>query len=119
FLFGKGKKMIIKRIHYYLTFLFTLLATGVTLAQDGLAPLTPAIGDKLSLLTPPLTDKSISYLSQLFGSVGNVLHGTSGSLLAQVFNVFNLGLLLIAGTFASYTVFKSVLSTAQDGEFMG
>src|SRR5262249_16192391 len=61
----------------------------------------------------------ISYLSQLFGTVGTVLHGTSGEMLAKVFEIFNLGVLAIASVFAAYTVFKSVISTAQDGEFMG
>lgn len=106
---------MITRIRYYLTFLLVLFSSGAAFAADNIAPGV----DKLSFLNPPLTDKSISYLSQLFGTVGTVLHGTSGELLAKAFEIFNLGILVIASVFATYTVFKSVLGTAQDGEFMG
>lgn len=106
---------MITKIRYYLTVLMTLFASGATFAANEIGPGI----DKLSFLNPPITDKSISYLSQLFGTVGTVLHGTSGELLAKAFEIFNLGVLVIASVFATYTVFKSVLGTAQDGEFMG
>lgn len=70
-------------------------------------------------LNPPVTDKSLSYLGQLFGTVGNVLHGSSGQLIGQMFGVFNYGIVLVAGTFVSYTVFMTAIKTSQDGSFMG
>ncbi len=103
------------KLRYFLTVLFGICISGIALAAD----IGPDSVDQMSFLRPPLTDKSISYLSQLFGTVGTVLHGTSGQLLGKIFEVFNLGILAIAAVFATYTIFKSVLGTAQDGEFMG
>lgn len=71
------------------------------------------------LFTPPMTDKSINYLGQVFGTVGGVIHGTSGQLLAEVFKVFNYAMVILATLIVAYTVFMSVLNTAQEGEFMG
>lgn len=107
---------MIKRLQYYLT---TILLIFMSLLSSGMAFAAGFEVDKTSFLNPPITDKSIDYLSQLFGTVGTVLHGTSGQLLSKIFELFNLGVLTIACVFAVYTVFKSVLATAQDGEFMG
>ena len=75
---------------------------------------------KQGLFTPPLTDLSMNYLGQMFGSVGTVLHGTSGSqLLSYVFVVFNLGIWVLAGCYVMYTVLSSVINAAHEGEFMG
>ena len=71
------------------------------------------------LFTPPATDRSIAYLGQLFGSVGNVLHGSGGQLLSYVFVVFNLAIWVIAGAFVIYTTLTAVLNAAHEGEFMG
>ena len=38
-----------------------------------------------NLFTPPITDKSVNYLGELFGTVESVLHGTSVQLLGNVF----------------------------------
>lgn len=64
-------------------------------------------------------DLSISYLSQVFGTVGNVLHGTTGQMLGKLFYKLNEGIIVVAGLWLAYTVFTVVLRAAQDGSFMG
>lgn len=71
------------------------------------------------IFTPPMTDKSINYLGQVFGTVGGVIHGTSGQLLAELFRVFNYAMVILASCMLIYTVVMSVLNTAHEGEFMG
>ena len=65
------------------------------------------------------TDLSINYLEQIFGTVGNVLHGTSGQMLGQLFYKLNEGIVVVAGLWLAYTVFTIVLRSAQEGSFMG
>lgn len=65
------------------------------------------------------TDLSIAFLAQVFGTVGDVLHGTSGQMLGQLFYKFNIGILVVAGLWLGYTVVTIVLKSATDGSFMG
>ena len=69
--------------------------------------------------TPAATDLSVNYLGQIFGTVGTVLHGTSGQMLGKLFLVFNIGLLVLAGIFLVYTIIMTVINAAHEGEFMG
>lgn len=69
--------------------------------------------------TPAPTDLSVNYLGQIFGTVGTILHGTSGQMLGQLFKVFNIGMLVLAGVFLIYTIIMTVLTSAHEGEFMG
>ncbi len=64
-------------------------------------------------------DLSMAYLGQVFGSVGNVLQGTSGQMLGHIFYKFNEGIIIVAGLWLAYTVFTIVLRAAQEGSFMG
>ncbi|ABS78182.2 type IV secretion protein DotA [Coxiella burnetii] len=64
-------------------------------------------------------DLSVTYLSQVFGTVGNVLHGMSGQMLGHLFYRLNEGIIVVAGMWLVYTVFTIVLRAAQDGSFMG
>ncbi len=70
---------------------------------------------------PPLAnqDLSIAYLGQIFGTVGNVLHGTSGDMMGQIFYKFNQGIFVVAGMWLAYTVTTMVLRSAAQGSFMG
>lgn len=65
------------------------------------------------------TDLSISFLAQIFGTVGNVLHGTSGQMLGQLFYKLNQGILVVAGIWLAYTTLTIVLRAAHEGSFMG
>lgn len=68
---------------------------------------------------PMPTDVSMSFLSQVFGTVGNVLQGSNGQLLGRMFEVFNAGVLVLAGVWLSYSVVTVVLRSSQEGSFMG
>src|SRR3990167_10698256 len=65
------------------------------------------------------TDLSINYLGQVFGTVGDVLQGTSGQMLGKLFYTLNEGIVVVAGLWLAYTVFTIVLRSAQEGSFMG
>ena len=79
------------------------------------------IGEGLGIVsfTPALSDKSVGYLGELFGTVGGVLHGTSGQIMSRLFEAFNYGILVVAGFFLIYTIITTIINTAQDGQFMG
>ena len=62
------------------------------------------------------TDTSISYLTQVFGTVGP-LQGNGNQLLGQMFGVFNLGILSLIGAFLIYTTFTVALRCAIEGNF--
>src|SRR3990167_2455022 len=65
------------------------------------------------------TDLSINFLDQIFGTVGNTLHGTTGQMLGHLFYKFNQGIVIVAGIWLVYTVFTVVIRSAQEGSFMG
>ncbi|MCH9643281.1 MAG: DotA/TraY family protein [Gammaproteobacteria bacterium] len=64
------------------------------------------------------TDVSVAYLSSLFGSVGNVLQGSSGQMLGMMFLVLNKGILVLAGFWLAYTGVSIVMRSAHDGSMM-
>lgn len=102
---------IIKKLTAFL--LFTALWIPVALAGN-----IESISS-YDIFTPPNTDKSVNYLGQIFGTVGGVVHGTSGQLLSELFRVFNYGMVILASCIMVYTIIISVINTAQEGEFMG
>jgi len=70
-------------------------------------------------LTPPDTDLSVGYLSNIFGVVDGVLTGTGSQLLGAMFSIFNGAVLVLGGIVIIYTLFVSTLNTAQEGEVLG
>jgi defect in organelle trafficking protein DotA len=96
-----------------LVVLLLLLLPQLSLAEG------EGLGGISASFTPSITDMSVRYLGQIFGTVGTVLHGTSGQLLGEVFKIFNYGLLVVAGIFLIYTIIMTVVHTAHEGEFMG
>lgn len=72
-----------------------------------------------STLTPPETDYSVAYLGQIFGTVGNVLTGTSGQILGKMFDIFNKGVLVVAALWLGYTTIRIAIQAAMEGSFMG
>lgn len=68
---------------------------------------------------PALTDNSVGYLGQVFGTVGTVLHGTSGQMLGMLFLIFNIGVLSLASVFLTYTIVMTIITAAHEGEFLG
>lgn len=70
-------------------------------------------------LTPPDSDLSVGYLSNIFGVVDGVLSGTGSQLLGAMFGIFNGAVLVLGGIVIIYTLFVSTLNTAQEGEVLG
>ncbi len=91
-----------------LSTLFTIFFSSLALADES-----------NTIAAAPSTDISIAYLGQIFGTVGNVLHGTSGDMLGQMFYKFNQGVFVVAGMFVAYTTTTMVLRSAAEGSFMG
>lgn len=71
------------------------------------------------IFRPELTDPSVMFLGQIFGTVGTVLTGTSGQLLGTLFHVFNIGILIVAGVFLIWSTGQVILNTGHEGSFMG
>ena len=108
-----------------ITAIILLLVTGSALAAavTGL-PTTMPTGINLPNLinhsfAPPTTDYSVAYLGQIFGTVGNVLDGSSGQILGKMFAIFNKGVMVVAALWLAYTTFQMVLKASQEGSFMG
>ncbi|MGB6976553.1 MAG: type IVB secretion system protein DotA [Gammaproteobacteria bacterium] len=106
--------MKIKQKLIYLFSIFAILFAPLSAMAFDVNSITSA-----EIFTPPAADKSITFLSQLFGSVGGVLQGSSGQLLGELLGVLNYGVVLLASSIMVYTVILSVINTAQEGEFMG
>lgn len=87
-----------------------------------LAPLF-AFADPQSFTAAPEvaghTDLSLNYLSQIFGTVGNVLQGSSGQMLGHLLYKFNEGIIVIAGMWLAYSIFTIAWRASSEGSFMG
>ncbi|MDX2164151.1 MAG: type IVB secretion system protein DotA [Gammaproteobacteria bacterium] len=70
-------------------------------------------------LTPPDSDLSVIYLSNMFGVVDGVLFGTGSQLLGELFGIFNGAVLILGGIVVIYTFFIGTLKTAHEGEVLG
>lgn len=95
-----------------------LLTFFALLAVSGLAW---ASGD--NTLDPPAvhdyTDKSIYYLSQLFGTVGGVLTGQGSQMMGQIFYKLNWGIFLLSGVVVMYAVILMAIRLSGEGTAMG
>jgi defect-in-organelle-trafficking protein DotA len=69
--------------------------------------------------TPPPGDSSITFLSNIFGTVDGVLVGTGSQILGQMFAVFNAAVISLGGIVIMYTLIVSTMNTAQEGQFLG
>lgn len=101
-----------------------ILALGLCcLSGLVLADLTSTVNDaatqlgisEKTLFEPSIADLSVSYLGMIFGTVGNVVMGANGQFIGEIFKIFNLGLLVFAGGFVSYSAVTTVLNASQDG----
>ncbi|MEC8382842.1 MAG: hypothetical protein VXZ73_00165, partial [Pseudomonadota bacterium] len=66
------------------------------------------------------TDLSLKLLRLMFGGVSNTLDGATfttsvNPLIAEIFRIFNYGILTLAGLLITYTVVLSTINLAQDG----
>lgn len=69
--------------------------------------------------TPPPGDYSVVFLSNIFGVVDGVLHGTGSQMLGQLFAVFNSAVIALGGILIMYTLIVSTMNTAHEGQFLG
>ncbi len=74
--------------------------------------------DNLSF-TPPKTDMSIYFLSEIFGAVPGITQFTGSTIVGKMFGVFNTGVLAMSGVFLAYTITKILTETTMDGAAMG
>lgn len=95
-----------------LTFLGLFVFAGAALA-DSSNTLGNQIGDPA---VTNHTDMSISYLSQVFGTVGSTLHGTTGQMLGQLFDKFNIGMVVVTVGFLIYTTVTTAVNMALNME---
>ncbi|MDP1573577.1 MAG: DotA/TraY family protein [Coxiellaceae bacterium] len=100
-----------------LTAILMMLFAGIALAAEP-GSLQQAQSFAFSL-TPPMTDRSVAYLGLIFGTVGNVLQGTGGQILGQMFAVFNKGVMVVAALWLAMTTAQIALRSASEGSFMG
>ncbi len=76
-------------------------------------------GSIYSIFSPPCSDKSLIYLSQIFGQVGGVVSGGQDTLFQQMFSIFNATVLGLGSMVIMYTIGVGVLKTAHEGEVLG
>lgn len=69
--------------------------------------------------TPPPTDYSLGFLSNIFGMVDGVLHGTGSQMMGSIFTVFNAAVLALGGIIIMYTLIVGTLNTAHEGKMLG
>lgn len=77
-----------------------------------------AFADTISF-TPPTTDYSVMFLSNIFGVVDGVLHGTGSQIMGAIFEVFNAAVMALGGMIITYTMIISTMNTAHEGEMLG
>ncbi len=70
-------------------------------------------------LAPPPSDVSVVFLSNIFGIVDGVLHGTGSQIMGTMFGVFNSAVLALGGIVIMYTLMVSTMNTAQEGQMLG
>jgi len=110
------KSRVSKLTAVVLAFIFNLFPSAV-FAQY--TPGNPVGGGSSLTLTPPDTDLSMGYLSNIFGTVDGVLSSSGSQLLGAMFSVFNGAVLVLGGIVILYTLFVSTLNTAHEGEMLG
>lgn len=112
------------RLLLLLLVLFPYLAQAAEVVKEGTsqAPPEPSYSQAIPVgfsFTPPPTDISVVYLSDIFGVVDGVLHGTGSQILGTLFGVFNAVILSIGGVVVSYILFVSTMNTAHHGKVLG
>ncbi len=84
-----------------------------------LFPILAAADDGSLSFTPPPSDYSVIFLSNIFGIVDGVLHGTGSQIMGSMFAVFNAAVLALGGIVIMYTLIVSTMNTAHEGQMLG
>lgn len=112
------------KLRYKLWGLLTLVVSHASFAADGTESIKPYPGDNPLSSHLPLTDYSLSYLKQMFGDVGGMIHSNTAGffgdfIIGDLFTVFNNWMLTFGVIVLGYIVFVGTLATANDGKAMG
>lgn len=67
--------------------------------------------------TTPVSDLSMRYLGELFGTVSNILPTHGSQILGKMFYVLNTGILVVAGLWIAYVIGLIAFQGAADGNF--
>ncbi|MES2212947.1 MAG: DotA/TraY family protein [Pseudomonadota bacterium] len=86
-----------------------------------LFPTAAFAANPLNLFTVDVNDACLVYLSDIFGTVGDVLTSTGGGnqLMGSLFLLLNTGIFAVGISFLVYTAFAGTLKTAHEGHAMG
>lgn len=97
--------------------LFSLLVsfTGVALAAGGSVHVLDIHGFTSGTAVSEGTDYSMVYLSQIFGTVGNVLQGSSGQMVGKLFGMFNKGVIVVTALWLLYSVVSFFIKAGLEG----
>ncbi len=69
--------------------------------------------------TPPATDLSVTFLTDIFGMVDGVLYGGGSQIMGSMFSLFNASILALGGMVLIYTTTVATINTAGEGQVLG
>ncbi len=69
--------------------------------------------------TPPPSDVSVVFLTDIFGVVDGVLSGGGSQIMGSMFSIFNASVLALGGIILIYTTIVATLNTAGEGQVLG
>lgn len=76
-------------------------------------------GTSILNFSPPPGDYSVVFLSNIFGIVDGVLHGTGSQIMGAMMGVFNSAVLALGGILIMYTIIVGTMNTAHEGNPLG
>lgn len=110
------KKQLV-RCSFLLALVLPLLLVPL-LALADTADGTLSVSNALNF-RPPVSDRSVIFLGNIFGVVDGVLAGTGSQIIGAMFGVFNAAVLSLGGIILVYTLLVSTMNTAHEGEMLG
>ncbi len=69
--------------------------------------------------SPPATDYSVIFLTNIFGTVDGILQGNGNQIMGTMFMIFNSAVLALGGIIIMYTLMVSTMNTAHEGQMLG
>lgn len=96
------------------SFLQLILRTLVVFVPSSAFAATDTIS-----FTPPPSDVSVTFLTDIFGVVDGVLSGGGSQIMGSMFAIFNSSVLALGGMILIYTTIVATLNTAGEGQVLG
>ncbi len=100
----------------YLLFIVLMSVTSLAWA-DTIVCSQLSLGDCANVFQPVFGDQSVTYLGELFGSVGSLV-GIDNSILAHLLGLFNAAIWTVISVLVGYTVIISAIKSGQEGNVM-